>query len=100
MEVVSFLYFSNVFNIFSAKISLSSLFSINISSTLLSVKFTVFLFFVFAPLNSKIAIAISRDFEEFVIVIVEFPFIAKNPVALNFKFIRIYDLCMFYSSFM
>lgn len=43
--------------------------------------FTVFLFFVFAHRNSKSAIAISGAVEEFVIVMVEFPFIANDPVA-------------------
>lgn len=43
--------------------------------------FTVFLFFVFAHLSSKSAIAISGAVEEFVIVMVEFPFIANDPVA-------------------
>jgi hypothetical protein len=68
------------------------LFSIKISSISSSVKltsssilfnnFTVFLFFVFAHLNSKSAIAISGAVDEFVIVMVEFPLIAKDPVAL------------------
>ena len=42
----------------------------------------VFLYFVFAILNSNSAIAISGAVEEFVIVIVEFPLIANDPVAL------------------
>ena len=42
----------------------------------------VFLFFVFAILNSNNAIAISGAVEEFVIVMVEFTLIAKDPVAL------------------
>jgi hypothetical protein len=68
------------------------LFSIKISSISSSVKltssiilfnnFTVFLFFVFAHLNSKRAIAISGAVDEFVIVMVEFPLIANDPVAL------------------
>ena len=37
---------------------------------------------MFAHLNSRSAIAISGAVDEFVIVIVEFPFIAKDPVAL------------------
>ena len=44
--------------------------------------FMVFLFFVFAHLNSKNAVAISGAVDEFVIVMVEFPFIANDPVAL------------------
>jgi len=86
------LYFSSVFKIFSVKTSLFSLFSINISSISSSSKLTsfnilfsesiVFLFFVFAHLNSNSAIAISGAVDEFVIVIVEFPFIANDPVAL------------------
>ena len=92
VEVVSSLYFSIVFIIFSVKTLLFSLFSIKISSISSSVKltsfiilfnnFTVFLFFVFAYLNSRSAIAISGAVDEFVIVIVEFPFIANDPVAL------------------
>ena len=42
----------------------------------------VFFFFVFAILNSNNAIAISGAVEEFVIVMVEFPLIAKDAVAL------------------
>ena len=42
----------------------------------------VVLFFVFAILNSNNAIAISGAVEEFVIVMVEFPLIANDPVAL------------------
>ena len=92
MEVVLSLYFSIVFKIFSVKTSLSSLFCINNSSISSSVKltsliilfndFTVFLLFVFAILNSSNAIAISGAVEEFVIVMVEFPLIANDPVAL------------------
>lgn len=92
VEVVLSLYFSNVFKIFAAKTSLFSLFSINNLSISSSVRltseiilfsiFTVFLLFVFATLNSKSAIAISGAVEEFVIVMVEFPFIANDPVAL------------------
>ena len=91
VEVVSSLYFSIVFMIFCVKTLLFSLFFINILSISSSVKFnsliilfnnfTVFLFFVFAPLNSRSAIAISGAVEEFVIVIVEFPLIASDPVA-------------------
>jgi hypothetical protein len=40
------------------------------------------LFLVLAHLNSKRAIAISGAVEEFVIVMVEFPLIANDPVAL------------------
>ena len=92
VEVVSSLYFSNVFKIFAVKTSLSSLFSINNLSTSSSVRLTldiilfsifiVFLLFVFAILNSRSAIAISGAVEEFVIVMVEFPFIVNDPVAL------------------
>ena len=92
VEVVLSLYFSIVLIIFSVKTLLFSLFSIKISSISSSVKltssiilfnnFTVFLFFVLAHLNSKRAIAISGAVEEFVIVMVEFPLIAKDPVAL------------------
>jgi len=92
VEVVLSLCFSNVFKIFAAKISLFSLFSINILSISLSVRltsdiilfniFTVSLLFVFAILNSKSAIAISGAVDEFVIVMVEFPFIVNDPVAL------------------
>ena len=42
----------------------------------------MFLFFVFAHLSSSSAIAISGAVEEFVIVMVEFPFIVNDPVAL------------------
>ena len=42
----------------------------------------MFSFFVFAHLSSNNAIAISGAVEEFVIVIVEFPFIVNDPVAL------------------
>lgn len=92
VDVVSSLYFSNVFKIFAAKTSLFSLFSINNLSISSSVRltsdiilfsiFTVFLFFVFAILNSRSAIAISGAVDEFVIVMVEFPFIVNDPVAL------------------
>lgn len=92
MEVVSSLYFSNIFKIFVAKTSLFSLFSINNLSISSSVRltsdiilfnvFTVFLLFVFAILNSRNAIAISGAMDEFVIVMVEFPFIVNDPVAL------------------
>ena len=92
VEVVLSLYFSIVFKIFSVKTSLSSLFCINNSSISSAVKltsliilfndFTVFLLFVFAILNSSNAIAISGAVEEFVIVMVEFPLIANDPVAL------------------
>jgi hypothetical protein len=92
VEVVSSLYFSNVFKIFAEKTSLFSLFSINNLSTSSSVRltleiiffsiFTVFLLFVLAILNSRSAIAISGAVEEFVIVMVEFPFIVNDPVAL------------------
>lgn len=41
----------------------------------------MFLFFVFAYLSSNNAIAISGAVEEFVIVMVEFPFIVNDPVA-------------------
>ena len=92
VEVVSSLYFSNVFKIFAVKTSLYSLFSINNLSTSSSVRLTldiilfsifiVFLLFVFAILNSRSAIAISGAVEEFVIVMVEFPFIVNDPVAL------------------
>lgn len=44
-------------------------------------KFIEFLFFVFAHLNSRSAIAISGAVDEFVIVMVEFPLIANDPVA-------------------
>jgi hypothetical protein len=92
VEVVSSLYFSNVFKIFAAKTSLSSLFSINNLSISSSVRLTsdiilfsiltVFSLFVFATLNSRSAIAISGAVDEFVIVMVEFPFIVNDPVAL------------------
>lgn len=92
VEVVLSLYFSIVLIIFSVKTLLFSLFSIKISSISSSVKLTssiilfnnltVFLFFVLVHLNSRSAIAISGAVEEFVIVMVEFPFIAKDPVAL------------------
>ena len=92
VEVVSSLYFSNVFKIFAAKTSLFSLFSINNLSISSSVKLTsdiilfsiltVFSLFVFATLNSRSAIAISGAVDEFVIVMVEFPFIVNDPVAL------------------
>ena len=92
VEVVSSLYFSNVFKIFAEKTSLFSLFSINNLSTSSSVRltleiiffsiFTVFLLFVLVILNSRSAIAISGAVEEFVIVMVEFPFIVNDPVAL------------------
>ena len=92
VEVVLSLYFSNVFKIFSAKTSLSLLFFINILSISSSVRltsniilfniFTVFLLFVFAILNSRSAIAISGAVDEFVIVMVEFPFIVSDPMAL------------------
>lgn len=92
VEVVSSLYFSNVFKIFAKKTSLFSLFSINNLSISSSVRltleiiffsiFTVFLLFVLAILNSRSAIAISGAVEEFVIVMVEFPFIVNDPVAL------------------
>ena len=92
VEVVSSLYFSNVFKIFAAKTSLFSLFSINNLSISSSVRltseiilfriFTLFLFFIFATLNFKSAIAISGAVEEFVIVMVEFPLIVNDPVAL------------------
>lgn len=92
VDVVSSLYFSNVFKIFAAKTSLFSLFSINNLSISSSVRltsdiilfsiFTVFLFFVFAILNSRSAIAIFGAVDEFVIVMVEFPFIVNDPVAL------------------
>ena len=92
VEVVSSLYFSNVFKIFAAKTSLFSLFSINNLSISSSVRltseiilfsiFTEFLFLVFVTLNSRSAIAISGAVEELVIVMVEFPFIVKDPVAL------------------
>ena len=42
----------------------------------------MFLFFVFEHLSSSSAIAISGAVEEFVIVMVEFPFIVNDPVAL------------------
>ena len=74
------------------KTLLFSLFSIKISSISSSVKltsfiiifnnFTVFLFFVFTHLNSKSAIAISGAVDEFVIVMVEFSFIADDHVVL------------------
>lgn len=63
-------------------------FSINNLSTSSSVRLTlelfflVFLLFVLAILNSRSAIAISGAVEEFVIVMVEFPFIVNDPVAL------------------
>lgn len=92
VEVALSLYFSNVFKIFAAKTSLFSLFSINNLSISSSVRltsliilfsiFTIFLLFVFAILNSKSAIAISGAVDEFVIVMVEFPFIVNDPVAL------------------
>ena len=41
-----------------------------------------FLFFVLIHLNSKSAIAISDAVEEFVIVMVDFPFIDNDPAAL------------------
>ncbi len=92
VEVVLSLYFSNVFKIFAAKTSLSLLFFINILSISSSVRltsniilfniFTVFLLFVFAILNSRSAIAISGAVDEFVIVMVEFPFIVSDPMAL------------------
>ena len=50
----------------------------------------VFLFFVFAILNSNNAIAISGAVEEFVIVMVEFPLIANDPVAL---ILNLYGYC-------
>ena len=91
VKVVSSLYFSNVFKIFAEKTSFS-LFSINNLSTSSSVRltleiiffsiFTVFLLFVLTILNSRSAIAISGAVEEFVIVMVEFPFIVNDPVAL------------------
>ena len=92
VEVVLSLYFSNVFKIFAAKNSLFSLFLINNLSISSSVRltlliilfsiFTVFLLFVFAILNSRSAIAISGAVDDFVIVMVEFPFIVNDPVAL------------------
>lgn len=91
VDVVSSLYFSNVFKIFDTKTSLFSLFLINILSISLSVRLTsdiilfsiflVFLLFVFAIRNSRNAIAISGAVDEFVIVIVEFPFMVNDPVA-------------------
>lgn len=42
----------------------------------------VFLLVRFAFLSSVSAIAISGDVDEFVMVIVEFPFIVSDPVAL------------------
>lgn len=42
----------------------------------------VFLFFVLIHLNFRSAIAISGAVEEFVIVMVDFPFIDNDPVAL------------------
>ena len=44
--------------------------------------FIVFLFFVFAHLSSSSAITISGAVDEFIIVMVEFPFIVNDPVAL------------------
>ena len=38
--------------------------------------------FVFAILNSRSAIAISGAVDEFVIVMVEFPFIVSDPIVL------------------
>ena len=92
VDVGSFLYFSIVFISFSVNTLLSSLLAIKSSSISSSVKLIlfrmlfnnsmVFLFFVFAHLNSRNAIAISGAVDEFVIVMVEFPFIANDPVAL------------------
>ena len=92
VDVGSFLYFSIVFISFSVNTLLSSLLAIKILSISSSVKlisfrmlfnnFMVFLFFVFAHLNSRNAVAISGAVDEFVIVMVEFPFIANDPVAL------------------
>ncbi len=92
VDVGSFLYFSIVFISFSVNILLSSLLAIKISSISSSVRSIslrilfnnsmVFLFFVFARLNSRNAVAISGAVDEFVIVMVEFPFIANDPVAL------------------
>ena len=105
VEVVLSLCFSNVFKIFAAKISLFSLFSINILSISLSVRltsdiilfniFTVSLLFVFAILNSKSAIAISGAVDEFVIVMVEFPFIVNDPVALILNLYG-FTVCVFF----
>ena len=55
--------------------------SIFFSLIILFNDFTVFLLFVLAILNSSNAIAISGAVEEFVIVMVEFPLIANDPVA-------------------
>ena len=84
-------YFSKVFVILSVKLILSSEFSIKILSISSFEIFTLFkivfnsltcpIFVELAFLNSNRDIAISGAVEEFVIVIVELPFIARDPVA-------------------
>uniref|UniRef100_UPI001EE6786E hypothetical protein n=1 Tax=Methanobrevibacter smithii TaxID=2173 RepID=UPI001EE6786E len=71
-----------LFSLFSIKISSISS-SVNLtSSIILFNNFTTFLFFVLIHLNFRSAIAISGAVEEFVIVMVDFPFIDNDPVAL------------------
>ncbi|WP_295871437.1 hypothetical protein [Methanobrevibacter smithii] len=67
---------------FSIKISSISS-SVNLtSSIILFDNFMAFLFFVLIHLNFRSAIAISGAVEEFVIVMVDFPFIDNDHVAL------------------
>lgn len=70
-----------LFSLFSIKISFISSSVKFTSSIILFNIFTVFLLFVFASLSFKRVISISGAVEEFVIVMVEFPFIANDPVA-------------------
>jgi len=55
--------------------------------------------FVFATRNSSSAIAISGAVEEFVIVMVEFPFIVNNPVGLILNLYG-FTVCVYFVPFL
>lgn len=102
-------YFSKVFVILSVKLILSSEFSIKILSISSFEIFTLFkivfnsltcpIFVELAFLNSNRDIAISGAVEEFVIVIVELPFIARDPVAFILNLYGFTEFFMFCSRF-